>query len=666
MSNYGCLNQPEIAAPAGNLEMLTAAVRCGADAVYLGLKRFSARAFANNFTKEDLHRATGYCHARGVRIFVAINTLVYNDELPELIQAINEIAECGVDAVIVQDMAALSLVKKICPTIAIHASTQCSAVTADGVRFLSQSGFKRVVIGREAGFTDVVAAVDTGVEIEMFVHGALCYSLSGGCYMSAFLGGRSANRGRCASPCRLPYDGGDGQRSPLLSLRDLSLLERLPELKAAGVSSVKIEGRMRTPEYVAAAVDATVKARDAKIYDNDLLMTAFSHGGFTKGYYTGVQDTNIFGSRTERDHTLTKAILPKLHSLYRTERQSVPITLKLTVRENIITLTINCYQDRLEKTINVLTQTTEKDQHLPLENALSKLGGTPFYAKEIELDLQQGVFVPSSVVSALRKDLVNELLLIRETVFSHNIMPYELPTFEESRKEIKPKLRLRITGEKQLSALSQRVVNEVEFIILPVEYCEKLPNMLIEKTILEYSRGCNDEERKQLYDTATKLGYTRHIVDNPSHFTNKGMLFGGFGLNITNRISMDFYLSQGLSDVTLSPEISAADTRGFNGPVGVIGYGHIPLMMSAAKPNCNIETGLVDRKQKTVKIVKRQNFVELLNPVPLYIGDRQREFNVDFITLYFTDETSQRVLEIVNMFLEEKSYDGEYTRGLYY
>ncbi len=662
MINYGCLNQPEIAAPAGNLEMLTAAVRCGADAVYLGLKKFSARAFANNFSKDDLHLATGYCHARGVRIFVAINTLVYNEELTELKQAITEIAECGVDAVIVQDMAALYLAKKLCPDIAIHASTQCSTLTADGVRFLGDSGFKRVVIGREAGIEEVTAAVNTGVEIEMFVHGALCYSLSGGCYMSAFLGGRSANRGRCASPCRLPYNGG----SSLLSLRDLSLLDNLPELKAAGVCSVKIEGRMRTPEYVAAAVDATVKARQGESYDENTLMNAFSHGGFTKGYYNGSQDPQIFGARTERDHTLTKAVLPKLHSLYRTERQSVPISLTLTLSDNLLTLGINCGQDYIEDTIEVVTEPTEKDQENALKNALLKLGGTPFYADNVALNLQPQLFVPSSAVSSLRKELIQKLLSRREKIVPHNINSYELPLFEPVKRADRASLRIRISNPNSLSELSQSTLNRIEYIILPVEFCEILQKELVDKAIVEYSRGCSDKERARLYKKATALGYTRHIIDNPSHFALRGELYGGFGLNITNRLSMDFYLSQGLKDITLSPEISAAATRGFGYGVGVIGYGHIPLMMSAALPDCDINKGITDRKQKIIRVTERQGFVELLNPIPLYIGDRQDEFKVDFFTLHFTDEPPKRVLEVINMFLEERGYDGEYTRGLYY
>ncbi len=664
-------NLPEIAAPAGDTDMLVASVRAGADAVYLGLKQFSARASAKNFSNEDLRHAVGYCHARGVRIFVAINTLIYNEELPSLVESIKQLAEYGVDAVIVQDMAVFRLVKNICPELKVHASTQCGALTANAVRYLGDLGFDRVVIGREAGINEISRAVKTGVDIETFVHGALCYSVSGSCYMSAFLGGRSANRGRCASPCRLPY-GVAGQRpQSILSLKDLCNLDRLTELKKLGVASVKIEGRMRTPEYAAAAVDATVKGRDGLQFDRDTLMSAFSHGGFTNGYYHGMPDDEIFGARTERDGAITRAALPSLRSIYRTERQSVPVDITLTLSDDMMTIKMFCEGDMVEEHRKVATEYTEKDQVEPLKKALGKLGGTPFYAKEVTVDVPDNVFIPSSEVSSLRRTVAEMLLSVREKIAPLAMADYELVPEQRQKKSDKKRLRVRVANLEQLSLILENRQHDVEYFIIPAELVEQTAEKYIDRCIVEYPRGCGDEKLAELYNHAEALGFTRHMADNLSQlaiFGDGATIHGGFGLNITNRIAAEFYLSQNISDIVLSVELSAASTGEFNATTGVIGYGHFPMMLSAALPKLGDETEIIDRKSKRIKAVKRQNFIELYNPVPLYIADRQREFDVDFFLLYFTDETPERVSEIVDMFtaVDAVMPNFDYTRGLYY
>lgn len=266
---------PEVLAPAGSMDALRAAVECGADAVYLGAGHFNARRNARNFTEEELAEAIEYCHVRGVKVHLTLNTLVSDEELPLAIDLIESACSLGVDALIVQDLGVAALVRAAAPEMELHASTQMAVMTPEGFRALADLGFTRAVLPRELSYEEILsireATADTGLELEMFIHGALCMCVSGQCYLSATMGGRSGNRGLCAQPCRLRFAAEGGRRSDhALSLRDLSAVEAIPELYEAGVLSFKIEGRMKRPEYVAAAVTACRNAVDG-IRDDALL-----------------------------------------------------------------------------------------------------------------------------------------------------------------------------------------------------------------------------------------------------------------------------------------------------------------------------------------------------------------------------------------------------------
>ena len=267
---------PEVLAPAGSRQALEAAVRAGADAVYLGLTDFNARRTAGNFDAAALQEAAAFCRARGVKCYLAFNTELLDGELPRAEQALCAAGAAGVDAVIVQDLAAAALVRRCVPGAALHASTQMSVHSPAGIRQLAALGFSRAILAREMSLAELrAAAKESPIELEVFVHGALCMSVSGQCYMSAFLGGRSGNRGLCAGPCRLPFSAARCPREGdfHLSLKDHSHLSSLPALREAGITSVKIEGRLRGPEYVAAAVAACVAARDGAPYDEELLLS---------------------------------------------------------------------------------------------------------------------------------------------------------------------------------------------------------------------------------------------------------------------------------------------------------------------------------------------------------------------------------------------------------
>lgn len=407
------MNKPlEVLAPAGSIEALTAAVFAGADAVYLGGTQFSARANAQNFDAGALKEAAGFCRVRGVKLYVTVNTLLKDGELAQSMAFIETLCSLPVDAVIIQDMGLLRMLRRCALELEVHASTQMSVHTPAGARLLAEAGVRRVVLARELSENEI-RAVRQGSEIELeaFVHGALCMSLSGGCYLSALLGGRSGNRGMCAQPCRLPFcaPGGTGHD---LSLKDLSLVQDVGRMAAAGVTSFKIEGRMKRPEYVAAAVATVRAAVDRKPVPDGLmadLEAVFSRSGFTAGYFRGNPGRDMFGIRTEQDvKSANKKVLSSLKELYRSERKRVPVRFELREGDGL-TLSATDHDGN--------SVTVSGDASVPQAGVLSrercaaqlnKTGGTPFSVGEIllpEKDIQGSV----AQLNALRRDALAEL-----------------------------------------------------------------------------------------------------------------------------------------------------------------------------------------------------------------------------------------------------------------
>ncbi len=332
------MNKIELLAPAGSLAALKAAVENGADAVYIGGDQFSARQKADNFTREQMQEGIEYAHARGCNVHVAVNTLINNEEIGNLIEYGYQLAELGVDAVIVQDLGAAHILRETLPQLALHASTQMAVHNTPGVQLLENEGFERVVLARETSFESIKKIkAETKVELEVFVHGALCVAYSGQCLLSSMIGGRSGNRGLCAQPCRMPYQlvGADGTEYKnadgqyLLSTRDLNMLHHLPDLIASGVTSLKIEGRMKRPEYVATVVRHYRQAIDAcyartsfdkKLADKEI--TQIFNRTFTTGYYYANQGRDLMSySRPDNRGVLVADVL-------KTEQRKIWIQLK--------------------------------------------------------------------------------------------------------------------------------------------------------------------------------------------------------------------------------------------------------------------------------------------------------------------------------------------------
>ena len=687
------MSKIEILAPVGNEEMLRAAVFSGADAVYLGFSGFNARTSANNFNADTLKDAVAFCHARGVAVHVALNTTVYGGELPALEQAIRAVAASGADAVICQDLAVATLIGKIAPQLPRHGSTQMSVHSLQGALELKELGFTRVVLARELSMPEVEHITKhCGIETECFVHGALCMCVSGQCYMSAFLGGRSGNRGSCAGPCRLPFEAnalpeGKPGRLHHLSLKDNSVIDKLDKLQALGVASAKIEGRLRTPEYVAAAVSACLAGREGRAYDRDLLKNAFSRSGFTSGYLDGKIDGTMFGVRSEADAEQTKKTLPMLRELYRRERSRVPVKMKLEIEEGGEKLTVtDADGSKAFAYGDAEPQPARTDPTESLHRSLSKTGGTPFAVEDqdITVEMDGGTwFIPGSAVNELRREALDALLKKREV-----LRPW--PTTEEHvpalpLRTLPPHRTLRARFE-SWEQVPERALDGIEYLILPIAQADRVPREWRAKTLLELPRvmfGKLEEDTARRIAATQDAGFAGYEVSNIAHLRLcRGLpMSGSFGLNITNQLAAQFYADNGLGSMLILPEVKDSDISTIapthNGrpvPTGVLVYGHMPLMVTRACPLQNIhdcahcdKTGvLTDRKAKKFPVRCGLGVRTIYNPVPIYMGDKPGALTVDYGVAYFTLESREEAAKILEMIRTHAPFEGDFTRGLYF
>ena len=687
------MSKIEILAPVGNEEMLRAAVFSGADAVYLGFSGFNARTSADNFNADTLKDAVSFCHARGVAVHVALNTTVYGGELPALEQAIRAVAASGADAVICQDLAVATLIGKIAPQLPRHGSTQMSVHSLQGALELKELGFTRVVLARELSMPEVEHITKhCGIETECFVHGALCMCVSGQCYMSAFLGGRSGNRGSCAGPCRLPFEAnalpeGKPGRLHHLSLKDNSVIDKLDKLQALGVASAKIEGRLRTPEYVAAAVSACLAGREGRAYDRDLLKNAFSRSGFTSGYLDGKIDGTMFGVRSEADAEQTKKTLPMLRELYRRERSRVPVKMKLEIEEGGEKLTVtDADGSKAFAYGDAEPQPARTDPTESLHRSLAKTGGTPFAVEDqdITVEMDGGTwFVPGGAVNELRREALDALLKKREV-----LRPW--PTTEEHvpalpLRTLPPHRTLRARFE-SWEQVPERALDGIEYLILPIAQADRVPREWRAKTLLELPRvmfGKLEEDTARRIAATQDAGFAGYEVSNIAHLRLcRGLpMSGSFGLNIANQLAAQFYADNGLGSMLILPEVKDSDISTIapthNGrpvPTGVLVYGHMPLMITRACPLQNIhdcahcdKTGvLTDRKAKKFPVRCGLGVRTIYNPVPIYMGDKPGALTVDYGVAYFTLESREEAAKILEMIRTHAPFEGDFTRGLYF
>ena len=677
------MKKVEILAPVGSKEALFAAVRCGADAVYLGQKNFSARKNSQNFTEDELCEAVAYAHRFGVKVHQALNIIVFDDELSELKSCIKSACKAGVDAFIIQDLGVLSVVKELAPDIALHASTQMAIHSPEGVRKAEDLGFSRVVLAREISLKEIInIRKNTSLELEVFVHGAHCMCISGQCYMSSVFGANSGNRGRCAQPCRLPFTA-NKKGEYALSLKDLSLIEKLDTLASLGIDSVKIEGRMKRPEYVAAAVTSCKKALNGENPDLDTLRAVFSRDGFTSGYFDGEIDGDMFGFRQKRDVVSANDVLKPLSNLFHKDIPQVPVSMKLTVKKNspaTLKLTDG------EHTILVSGDAPEVSQNVEItkesaEKSLSKLGSTAYILKGFSANIEKGLFLMASSFNALRRDAVEKLDALREEVHTcYNDV--SLPVIENNKCE-NTKLYAKFSN---LSQLPFDTVGSLDKIILPLDEILKNNDILkpfSHKTVVAPPRFLfeNEEKVKENLKTVKKLGFTSLLCDNLAHIKiGKELgfeLIGGAYLNLSNSFALKSAKDMGLCEATVSIE---ENINGFNTlkkplPTGLLGYGHIPLMVVRNCPvkaqtgceNCKQNGFITDRMGISFPVRCKDKVSFIYNAVALSVSERQKEFkNSAFFLLDFTIEEKEKVKEIIKAFENREKIKEKCTRGLYY
>ncbi len=678
-------------APAGSPEALTAAVRCGATAVYLGAESFNARRAAHNFTTDDLKAAVAYCHARGVAVHLALNILLHQEELPAAIDLACAAADMGVDAIIIQDLGLARRLRAIMPAMSLHASTQLSCHTPAGVKFLRDCGFSRVVLAREMTREEITACIGLGVEIEVFVHGALCMCVSGQCYFSAMLGGRSGNRGACAQPCRLPFAPADGSHRPApadkaaLSLRDNCLIDYVGELAAMGVASLKIEGRMKRPEYVAAATAlyaAAVRGENIPNEDIERLKKVFSRTGFTDGYYADRRGAAMFGVRRREDVVAAADVLSELQHTYDREKPLIGVHMAFAADREACRLTVSDGHHH----VTVTDAPAEVAVNRPLDSdraaeQLKKTGGTPFFATHVECAIEPGLTLPMARLNAMRRLALEQLLTKREAVAPVAYDKTAVPTVVADKAYALPRRLVRLATVEQYSAALKNAL-----VFLPIA----TPPTTIENLVadgqavgIDIPRGIFGREEAvaaALHDAAT-AGATAALCGNVGAVDlarQAGLTaIGGFGLNITNCEAANLYNDKNLAAVTLSMELTISQITTLpkaSLPVGLFVYGRQPLMLTRNCPrqcageNCKgcKGEGLVDRTGTVFPTMCSGGCTELLNSVPLYWGDRLQELPpVEFHLYHFTNETASQVAQVLTAYETGAKPPAAITRGLY-
>ena len=687
----------EVLSPAGSSDALVAAVQNGADAVYLGCGSFNARMNAKNFTPEQLHQWVSYCHIRGVKVYLTLNTLVLDRELKEAAKEILAASRAGVDAILVQDLGVCQLVRTLAPDVPIHASTQMAVHNLDGVLRAAEMGITRVVLARELSH-DQIAYIckKSPIEVEVFVHGALCMCYSGQCYLSAMIGRRSGNRGQCAQPCRLNYGYDREENRYPLSLKDNCLVGYLRQLEEMGVACVKIEGRMKRAEYVAIATriykDA-VLGRPVTQQSLRELEKVFSRQGFTDGYFAGQKGTHMFGTRQEE--APDRSLMARARATYENaENQRVPVWFRIQLYPGMASM-LHVW-DQEGHTLSVQGPVPELARNVPMTaealiQRLCKTGGTPYYVENVQVELNPGLTLAASAINGLRRDALSMLSAVRGQIPTRREGGYVQPQIYRGN-NTSPVYTVQIQSFKQVT---HGLVNlRPEILYVPLHLLHPADTMA--QAVCGAFRVCAVLPRviwdSEWSTVRTRLSQARLLGVNEVLVGNIGMIEpvqqvgfrvrGDFGLNVFNSGSANWYAAMGLSSLTASFELTLPQLRDLSKPVPteLIAYGRLPLMITE---NCIIhgradtcicgstKTNLVDRTGSRFPVLRDGDTCrsQLLNSKKLYWADKLqslRGLGLWGLRLSFTTETSQQVDTIVNDYIRGGSFDpGVSTRGLY-
>ena len=687
----------ELLSPAGGLDSLIAAVQTGADAVYMGFGAFNARRSAKNFTDEEFASAVAYCHLRGVRVFLTLNTLLTDRELEQAAESLCKASDMGVDAILVQDWGLLTLAREIVPDVPLHASTQMSLFTLGGANEAAALGLERVVLARELA-RDEIREICAGcpAEIEVFAHGALCMCYSGQCEMSAVVGERSGNRGACAQPCRLPYGvNGPCRGGHPLSLKDANLSAYLTEMEAMGVACLKLEGRMKRPEYVAVVTGIYRRLLDEKrrptAEESRRLEQAFSRSGFTDGYWLGKKGPQMFGTRPENAPE-PKELFAEAREMYENGRENrkVPVNLRLTVRRGEpVRLGGACAvhggaafamgTGAVPEEARNRAVTAEE-----LRQRLSKTGGTVFTADRVEIELDEGLTIPASAVNGLRRELLEELAKRRMDIPPRRVLETAaLPEAPEGGQA----MRFTCSVQKAEQVTAALLAEKPAAVYVPVEELERLdPELDWGETELcavlpRIFRTADETPLRQLLEqhpeaSAVAIGNLGHL---PIVRGLERTLRGDFGLNIFNSRALLFWQGQGLSSATVSFELRWQQVRDLRKylPCEAIIYGRLPLMVTEncvtrCSVGCTHGAGsvLTDRTGARFPVLCGYGCrCEIQNSKTLFLADKpeMRRCGLTYGRLRFTTETPEQCVQVLQRYQNGGDWTPEdLTRGLFY
>ena len=686
----------ELLAPAGSMEALRAAVQNGANAVYLGSGIFNARQGAKNFTPQMLSEAVKYCHVRGVAVHLTLNTLVSDKEIPQVCELIRQASDAGVDAFIVQDLGVIQLCRQMAPHVPLHGSTQMTVHNLPGVLLCAAWGMSRCVLSRELSREEIRhICANSPIEIEVFGHGALCMCYSGQCYLSAAIGGRSGNRGRCAQPCRQSYGHGRWANKYPLSLKDNCLVHYVKDLEEMGVASLKLEGRMKRPEYVATVTAVYRQAIDKGNVTRDMmeaLTTAFNRQGFTDGYYAGRTGTDMFGIRDDKTEN-PKWIQEARQSYENTENGLVDVTFHAVINENGSSLEVTDPEGRSCKVEGPRPEIARSMELTAdaLAQRLSKTGGTAYRCARVRAQVAQGYTLSAAAINGLRRDALNQLTALRARRDSRPCSrPNRIPHYSGSR--MAPELTVQVTSREQLTGRLLKLQPSVLYVPLHIlagdtVLCRELAERVNVCAVLP--RIVHDGELVRLKQdllTVRELGVREALVGNLGLLLPvrecRMKIRGDFGLNLYNSAAVNVARDLELRSATWSFEMTFPQIRDVSKgvPCEILAYGRLPLMVTE---NCLFKgrTGECTCHQATTKLIDKTGAEfpiikdgascrsVLLNGKKLNLLDRREDLSrlgLWAIRLYFTTENQREVDQILASYRNPQPFDpGASTRGLY-
>ena len=689
----------ELLSPAGSREAVTAAVQSGADAVYLGFGDYNARRNAKNFTREQLVETVEYCHVRGVKVYLTLNTLLSDAELPGAAKEVAFASDAGVDAVLVQDLGVLDLVRRTAPDLPIHASTQMSVMNLDGVKRAADLGCTRAVLARELPMSQIAhICAHSPIEIETFAHGAQCMCYSGQCFFSSVIGTRSGNRGLCAQPCRLNYGWGDRADKALLSLKDMSLAGHLRELDEIGVTCVKLEGRMKRPEYVSVVTGiysaAIREGREPTREELEQLRRAFSRQGFSDGYFTDHTGGHMFGTRQEEQEP--KELFAAARAEYGREHQRVGLTGSLTMKTGEPLAFSVSDGLRTAAAEGAAPQTALKRSTTPqeAEERLKKTGGTPYYFESIDVNSDEGLMIPAAVLNALRRDALDALTAVRGAKPVRRSLPFVPVAGDEGRSQAKPVFTVAIHSPRQLTnALLER---RPAVVYLPLETAVQVkdqivrmsglgiePSVIIPRVLWDREVPAVERQLNALKEAGVQSVLVTNLGGIDLAKRTGLRMRGDFGLEVYNAECARMYGDLGLESVTLSFEQKLARVREQKKPLPseLVVYGRLPLMITEnciyqardgkCKKGCEAKQAILDRRRARFPVLRAYGCRnEIFNSLPLWLADKAAELEragLWALRLNFVLEQPGECVDILDAYLGQGDFcPDQYTRGLYY